>query len=57
MTYLFTSINVYSTVLRDAERNVCTNFIATYVGESRIWLKRQTMSATVRTHLKELPDA
>ena len=34
MTYLFTSTNRYKRVLRDTERNLCTNFIVTYVEES-----------------------
>ena len=54
VTYLFTIMNRYKRVLRDTERYLCTNFILTYVKESSKWLKRQRMSAGVRTHPNEV---
>ena len=40
MTDLFTSMIRYRRVLEDTERNVCLNFIVTYIEESSKWLKQ-----------------
>jgi hypothetical protein len=59
MTDLFTSMIRYKRMLEETERNVCINFIVTYVKESSKWLKRERMSAGVRAHLNwmKIPDA